>query len=98
MQVLGQEDSRSVDPPGLVIVRTVAPTLEDRKAGFPIDVRNLAAEVLVCHDQEAPTLPIATRGRLLRQLDALEQHLTRNGTIEIQATADSPGCRQNMVD
>ncbi len=98
MQVLGQEDSRSVDPPSLVIVRTVAPALEDRKASFPIEVRNLAAEVLVCHNHEAPSLPIATRRRLLRQLDALEQHLTRNGTIEIQATANSPGCRKNMVD
>ena len=98
MQVLGQEDSRSIDPPSLVIVRTVPLTLQGRKARFPIEVRNLAAEVLVCHHQEAPSLPIATRRRLLGQLDAFEQHLTRNGTIEIQATANSPGCAKNMVN
>jgi hypothetical protein len=98
MQVLGQENSRGVDPAGLVILRTVPPALKDRQARFPIEIRNLAAQVLVCHDQEAPSLPIATRRRLLRQLDALEQHLARNGTIEIQATANSPGCGKNMVD
>jgi hypothetical protein len=98
MQVLGQEDSRSVDPPSLVIAGTVPLTLQGRKAGIPVDVRYLAAKVWVGHNQEAPSLPIATRRRLLGQLDAFEQHLTRNGTVEIQATANSPGCAKNMVD
>jgi hypothetical protein len=98
MQVLGQEDGRCVDPPSLVILRTVPLTLQAGKASLPIEVRDLAAEVLICDYQEAPSLPIATCRRLLRQLDALEQHLTRNRTIEIQATANSPGCGKNMVD
>ena len=98
MQVLGQEDSRCVDPPSLVIVGTVPLALQGRKACIPIEVGNLPAEVLVCHHEEAPSLPIATRRRLLCQLDAFEQHLTSNGTIEIQATANSPGRAKNMVD
>lgn len=98
MQVLSQEDSRGVDPPGLVIARTVPLTLQGGQACVPIEVRNLAAEVLVRHDQEAPSLPVAARRRLLRQLDALEQYITRNGTVEIQASTNSPGSAKDMVD
>jgi hypothetical protein len=98
MQVLGQEDGRAVDPPSLVIVGPIPLTLKAGKARFPIDVRNFIAEILICHNQEAPSLPVSPRWRLLRQLDTFEQHLTRNGTIEIQATANRPGCGQNMVD
>ena len=98
MQVLGQEDSRHVDPSSLVVGRAVPLTLERHQAGLPIEVRYLAAPVLVGHNQEAPSLPIATRRRLLGQLDAFEEHLTRNGTIEIQATANSPRGAKHMID
>jgi hypothetical protein len=98
MQVLGLEDGRRVDPWSLVIAGAVPPALEDGEASFPIEIRDLAAEVWLGHDEKAPPLPVTARLRLLLQLDALEQHLTRDGTIEVQATATSPGGGQDVVD
>ena len=52
---------------------------------------------LVGDDDEGPLLPVRPGRRLLRDADALPDHLERHGPLEIEALADCSRRRQQLV-
>ena len=89
-------DDRVADPEHLTLARAAA-ALEIRARDLTPDLPERGALLRVGDDDEVPVLRIAGRRRLLRQVEALLEHLALDRTRQIQAFPDGAGRREQLV-
>ena len=96
VDVLGEVDDSVADPEHLALACATA-TLQIRAGDLTPDLSERRALAGVGDDDEVPVLRVARRGRLLREIEALLEHLALHRAREIQALPDGAGRREQLV-
>ena len=94
MQVLGQMHH------GVTDARARLPAAAHpgvRRRALPPEVGEPGLLLRVGDDDEVPVLGVARGGRLLRELQALQDYLLRNRARQVEPLADRPRRREQLV-
>ena len=70
----------------------------ERQRRLPVQLAELVLHGLVAHDHPAAAAEVAAGGRLLGEVDAVEQQLVVDRALEIEPPPHGAGRRQHLVD
>ena len=70
----------------------------ERQRRLPVQLAELVLHGLVAHDHPAAAAEVAAGGRLLGEVDAVEQQLVVDRALEIEPPPHGAGRRQDLVD